>query len=101
MCVPCRGTPFQICRSSMQPTIRAGRSHLPCGTIERWRNRLRDEVKRVSRMGRTFRVQPPVRIISQAISKRWRTQQPRHEIVYATRSNRPPVSLTKPGAYRL
>ena len=33
----CRGTPFQICRSSMQPTIRAGRSHLPCGTIGRAR----------------------------------------------------------------
>ena len=35
MCVPCRGTPFQICRSTMQPTIRAGRSHLPCGTSRR------------------------------------------------------------------
>ena len=51
MYVPCRGTPFRqdlphlstmcpredICRSSMQPTIRAGRSHLPCGTIGRAR----------------------------------------------------------------
>ena len=62
LCVPCRGTPFKkngtfrnrgrvqnvarhtweerfhfICRSSMQPTIRAGRSHLPCGTIGRAR----------------------------------------------------------------
>ena len=26
-----------ICRSTMQPTIRAGRSHLPCGTIGRAR----------------------------------------------------------------
>ena len=31
MCVPCRGTPFQICRSTMQPTIMAGGLHLPCG----------------------------------------------------------------------
>lgn len=37
MYVSCRGTPFQICRSTMQPTIRAGRSHLPCGTIGRAR----------------------------------------------------------------
>ena len=48
MYVSCRGTPFKqdlphlstmwpredICRSTMQPTIRAGRSHLPCGRAD-------------------------------------------------------------------
>lgn len=37
MYVSCRGTPFKYAARAYQPTIRAGRSHLPCGTIGRAR----------------------------------------------------------------